>query len=150
MKKIILHSEPITKKGAKLQFQIKLPNTIKAVTGIAITASKTGKVRGSKDGKPPFTEYAGWLQLQIPEKRDAFYSDLVRFSTHKKQPLGTLPQQELGLSVQNAWWFSGTQHRFFNITIPVERTIIEGYFEDHALNGGQQYTLIIYLETSIK
>ena len=79
MKKTLIHTETIKKKGAKVQFQIKLPITVTEVTGLLITATVNER---QKEDRPSAVSYCGWIRLRLPEKRDVFYSELVHFSNH--------------------------------------------------------------------
>lgn len=146
MKKILIHTEDIKKQGAKVQFQIKLPKATKEVTGILITATPT-EIR--KEDRPSPIHYSGWINLRIPDKRDVFYSELVSFSNHIEELKINLPRIGLGIGDQNKWWFNGTKREFFKIRVPIENTLIEGYYEDHSTKEIQTYTLRVYLSTEI-
>lgn len=144
MKKILIHSENIKKKGAKLQFQIKLPSTAKEVTGLLITATRRTELKREQPNLSK--DFCGWIRLRTPDKRDVFYAELVSYSNHIEQQLGQLPQLGLGLADTDGWWFNGTKREFFKIRVPVENTIIEGYYEDHSKQDNELYTLKVYLE----
>ena len=141
--KVLVHLEKIKKKGSKLQFQIKLPRTAKKVIGLLVTANRTGT---AIEGEPRDTKYAGWLRLRIPEKRDVFYADLIPFANAFEELLSRMSRLSIGIADQNEWWFGGTKREFFKVDIPIEDTIIEGYFEDHSLNNGQLYDLKVYVQ----
>ncbi|MCH2216322.1 MAG: hypothetical protein MK086_14240 [Flavobacteriales bacterium] len=144
MGRILVHKEEIRKEGAKLQFQIKLPRTDKKVTGLLITATEKALTNG---GDPNNSKYAGWIRLRIPEKRDVFYAELVKFSNPIEELLSRMSRLEFGLSENNEWWFGGTKREFFKVDVSIEDTIIEGYYEDHSWNENLLYDLKIYIRT---
>jgi len=153
MKKIIIHTEEILKQGAKLQFQIKMPTTTNMVKGILITATELDK--GGKSAfvghVPPtikmFNPVIGWTWLRIPEKRDVFYAEKVKFSNPLKQDLQGIPEQ--GFSGKPQWWIGGTKRSFFNVTVPMEDVMIEGFYVDRSAKNFTDYKIKIYLELEI-
>lgn len=147
MKKILIHKEVIKKKGAKVQFQIKLPITVTDVTGLLITATVNER---QKEDLPTAVSYCGWIRLRLPGKRDVFYSELVHFSNHIEELRTKLPEFGLGITAKKEWWFNGTKREFFNINVPIENTLIEGYYEDHSKKSIKAYTLRVYLEMTVE
>lgn len=146
IQKFLVFKEEIRKKGAKKQFQIKLPRTARKVIGLLITANRVG---GSIEGEPRDSKYAGWLRLRLPEKRDVFFADLVPFNNAIEELLSRMSRLGIGIADQNEWWFGGTKREFLKVDIPIEDSIIEGYFEDHSLNNGQFYDVKVYLQLSM-
>lgn len=142
MNKVIQHSESIQKMGAKRQFQIKLPRTAMTVKGILITAQfeNTTTVLLS-----PYPSYSGWLQLSIPEKRDTFYSELIAFENHKQSQLSSIQKFGLGITEQDERWFNDMPTGFYSIDVPIENTIIDGYYED-LTDVEVPYTLNVYFK----
>ena len=140
MKKILIHSKKINKQGAKIMFQIKIPTDVKQVKGLLIEATRTGLATGITSMQSPF--HCGWITLSIPDKRDVFYSDLVEFTEVQQ-----LVTDQIGIAGENSWWLNGTKRDFFSVSVPIENTIIDGYFEDHTVGIQTPYTLKIYLET---
>ena len=152
MKKIIIHIEEIKKQGAKVQFQIKLPSTAKKVYGILITTNPYSDNAIPPDGEdnPPNeggTSEVGWLTLRIPEKRDVFYAEAIRPSSSYENDFHSIKKQ--GLAQEFEWWFKGTKREFFKVTVPIEDTIIEGFYEDRSTVSTVDYQLKIYLELLI-
>ncbi|MBI3136049.1 MAG: hypothetical protein HYZ14_15335 [Bacteroidetes bacterium] len=145
MHKILIHTEEITANGSKLQLQIKLPETIEKVTGVFAGITRLPGVAGPAD---PADINAGSLWLRIPELRDVFYADRVQELNH------LLPeeaiQELMGQAMQPEWWFSGTRYTFFDVTVPVEDTLIEGFYEDESSFATVHYRLNIYLNLYLK
>ncbi len=154
MRKIIIHTETILLNGTHRQFQIELPSTAKRVTGIL--ASVHPKTEAPL---PPFSHpvpkpdikgvrtEAGQLQLMIPEKRDTFYCENLTFPNHYE--LQFIPVTNPGISQNLSWWVSGTKRQFFKVDVPVETTIIEGYYKDEIQGRITDYTVKICLELTI-
>lgn len=142
MRKILIHTETITKAGVKKMFQITLPKNTSECNGILIEATKTTlPTEIQLNGK---NRNCGWVTLQIPSERDVFFSELVPFSNSELQSYR--PTVSVGIDEQKAWWFSGTKRDFFSVSVPTKSTIIEGYYEDHAIGVNYPYTVRIYLE----
>ncbi len=139
MSQIILHKEVIDKPNKKVVFQIKIPSNVKAVTGVMFGAILKGDT-----GIMPFKRHSGELQLNIPEKRGVFYSESLRIqgmNDYIFEPIG-----QLGLIVSSQWIHKGTKWEFEDIHIPVEHTIIDGFYEDgNPFLNGAYYELNIYL-----
>lgn len=153
MKKITIHTEEIKKQGSKLQFQIKLPSTTKVVKGILITAelldnpNRSSSQLGSSSSTNLMKPVIGWTWLRIPEKRDVFYAEKVRFSNHLINDFHGVPQ--IGFSGKPHWWIGGTKRSFFNVTVPMKDTMIEGFYVDRSDTDFTEYKVNIYLELEI-
>ncbi len=152
MKRYLIHIENIVKQNQKVVFQIKLPSTITQVVGIMITANpnlvRTIPNDGEDNPNPgaAIEGQSGFLQLRIPEKRDAFYAEYVNGSAAEKDLNNNIKKQ--GLGEQNKWWFDGRKRDFFKIGVPIEDTIIDGFYEDLSSSNQVDYKLKIYLEIS--
>jgi len=142
MKKIIVYTEEIKKKGTKLQFQIKLPETVTQVRGILATITRVPDAAQSPIN--PLDINTGSLWLRIAENRDVFFADIPEQSNHINVDLIGL--EKVGQSMLAEWWFSGTEQKFFDITVPVEDLLIEGYYADESRFAAVNYKLRIYLE----
>lgn len=158
MRKIIIHTEEIKKRGAKQQFQIKLPSTTNMVVGILITANPVGNIgRFPQEGEErpipiPIRRETerGWIWMRIPENRDVFYANTLQFPDHLKQDnQGTDGIDQEGLDHQPEWWFSGTKREFFEVTVPIEDTIIEGFYVDRSAESNVDYEVKVYLELEL-
>lgn len=142
MRKILIHSETITKAGTKKMFQIQLPKNTCVCTGILIQATKTTLPTEIQfSGK---NRYCGWVTLQIPSERDVFFSELIPFSNSELQSYR--PTVSVGIDEQKSWWFSGTKKEFFSVSVPTKSRIIDGYYEDHAIGANYPYELKIHIE----
>lgn len=142
MRKIIVHQIAIKKIGQKVQFQIRIPRNAKKVTAINVTNNVTVKSR------LPIS--SGFLFLRIPEYRDVFYAEDVRFysSAHNQ---GTYPERVKMLhTLENgSSWRAGTKEEFFHIEVDVTCTIIEGLYVDYNKVGNRPYTISIYIELEL-
>lgn len=146
MKKIIIHSEEILSLAEKIQFQIKLPLTANCVTGLLATVSPN--VEGIPvEGTRFRPENKGSLWLRIPENRDVFFADDVKEYNHlQKEFHGVILPI---LTARPEWWLSGWKRDFFSIHVPIQDTIIEGYYVDETAPSVISYVLKIYLELDI-
>ena len=142
MRKILIHTEIITKAGIKKMFQIMLPKNTSECNGILIEATKTTLPTDIQlSGK---NRYCGWASLQIPSERDVFFSELIPFCNYELEVYR--PTVSVRIDEQKQWSFSGTKRDFFSVSVPTKSTIIEGYYEDHAIGVNYPYTVRIYLE----
>lgn len=143
MKKIIIHIEEIKSRSEKIQFQIKLPVTSNCVTGVLATVSPNTE-HIPVEGEDPRIENIGSLWLRIPECRDVFFADQVREFNHLQKEFHgiTFPI----LTTQPEWWFSGWKRDFFSINVPIEDTVLEGYYIDETPPAPVSYLLKIYIE----
>lgn len=155
MRKVIIHTVDVTKQGAKIQTQIKLPKTVKRVKRIKATSlgvnSLTITPYPSDPGISaplyvPTIGQAGWLWLRIPEKRDVFYADTIH---HAPLTNPTYEISDAGIDANPTWWFSGTEKAFFRVDVPIEDTLIECYYEDRSTFGPVNYKVNIYLELEL-
>lgn len=138
--RIIVHKETIDKPGKKVVFQIKIPPDVKAITGVMFGVPLRGETGGL-----PFNRHSGELRLSIPDKRGVFFSESLRVAgiTHWfYSRLG-----KIGLIESHQWIHMGTKWEFEDMYVPVEQTIIEGYYEDeNPIIRGAFYDVNIYLK----
>ena len=139
MKRILIHTEIITKSEQKVMFQIKLPKRITAVTGVLIEASLISNFGGT-----PANRHCGQLTLSVPDQRDVFYADDVFFSDQVITNYNAIKVQ--GISADSTWTKRGTKRDFFGVSVPINRTIIEGFYEDQRGRSKQTYKINIYLK----
>lgn len=145
MEKILIHSELISLQNSKVQFQIKLPSNTIEVNGILSSIERI-----PNPANPPLNPLdinAGSLYLRIASRRDVFFSDQITQSS----PVNAIPDRpvNLGLGMQNTWWFNGRKMTFLSLGICPGETIIEGYYEDTSPISPVNYSLKIYLKTRI-
>ncbi len=136
MSKIILHQILIGKSDTKRSFQIRLPNGICKVEGILVSCTI-----GTID------QLAGSLWLRIPEQRDVFYNELVHTNPHEQKSMDW--KTDSILSLQPEKWFSATKQKFFKIDVPIENTIIEGFYKDESQQDFIKYQVSIYLQLKV-
>ncbi|MBL4862069.1 MAG: hypothetical protein JKY09_03510 [Crocinitomicaceae bacterium] len=146
MKKILIYTEHVKKRGAKLQFQIKLPRTCIKVKGILITIHPWSLPKPTKAVRNPSKEL-GSIWLRIPEKRDVFYTQTCEYPNHIIDNYLGIDRQ--GLTGNNEWWTIRTKRAFFKIEVPSEDTLIEGFYVDHSTAHSVDYQVKVYLELEI-
>ncbi len=147
MLKILLHKEPITKQGAKHQFQVKLPETAIEVCGVLVTLNPRQETVLPMGQEGIAIPERGSLWLRIPESRDVFYATIEGFPRHYHPDFYQIP--EPGITGLTDWWFRGRRREFFAVSVPVEDTLIEGYYIDHATEAQTDYDLRVYLKLEI-
>lgn len=162
MKRLWVHSEQIKRQGEKIQFQIKLPSNARRLLSLMVSCSFGNSLIGSNKQKlsviapaenvgdfPPavplaFQKDAGYLWLRLSEKRDVYYTQIVKqnMPSHK-QGLNLVP--ELGIG-QGEYWINGKNESFFDVSADLNPRIIEGFYVDRSKAKEVDYTLKIYLK----
>lgn len=144
MRGYLIHSEEIVRRNGKIQLQIKLPDTIHKITGVlaVIDTKNTFRNMIPRNGINPFQ---GSIWLRIPEKRDVFYAADVKEYHGEVSPFFRKP--EFGFIHSKQSWISGQRPDLFTVDVPLNRTIIEGYYQDESNDQMKGYTLRIYLQT---
>lgn len=146
MKGFIIHSEIVRKRNGKIQFQIKLPTTIKKITGVRSVIDTRNTFRNVR-GFVALDQFKGSVSLWIPQARDVFFAGEVLESNGKVS--GIFRKPEFGFVHSDAFWISGRRPELLSVEVPVNNTLIEGYYEDASSDQMQGYTLRIYLETEL-
>lgn len=144
MKRMIIHSLEV-KPGSKLQFQIKLPSNINGVSGLLVTNPFTSKKLNTAYPLSSDSE-VGWLWLRTTDRRDVFYSEVLRPEFY-----GSFNGlNEFSMSLQSNWVLSGTKRGFFSVNVATTNTIISGFYWDRFKQTGSKvpgsYIIKIYLK----
>lgn len=143
MRKYVIHTIKVRKPRAKKSFQIKLPWTAKQVNGLHISIQPNYQPLMEQLIMDGFIE-VGSIWLRMSGGRDVFFADTLGFPyARKKFDPTILPQGFIG---RDDWWFTGTQTEFMKLTVPVESTLIEGFYEDHHRDSRVDYDVKLYLE----
>ncbi|MCR9171919.1 MAG: hypothetical protein NXI10_05475 [bacterium] len=146
MRKFLIHTIELRKPQAKKSFQVKLPWTAKQVVGLHIDIQPNFHAPMDQLIADGFVE-VGSIWLRLSGNRDVFYADTLGFPyARKKFDPTILPQGFIG---RDDWWLTGTQFSFLKMTVPVESTLIEGYYEDQHENQRVDYNVKLYLELEI-
>ena len=141
MRKVIIHTEQISKPLEKLSFQVKIPKGAIELTRIYVSAIASVATLNTD----PFpNETSGDLVLSIPNKREHFYTESIRVTDTQVDRLSWF--QSFGISAFNDKWIQGTMDNFFGITVEGKNTLIEGFYESRAQ---WNYQLKIYLEFDV-
>lgn len=139
MEKIVVHTIKVGKAQERVQFQIPMPRNLQRLTGILITSTATSNFIRKYN--------AGAVSLWIPERRDVFYSELVRGQAFEHGiasfNLKFNPDRFTGLP-----WLDGTKVEFFPIEAGRECRLMEGYYENLAANDFS-YLVNIYLKLEV-
>lgn len=146
MKKYLVHIEEIQQRGAKVQFQIKLPSTSKKVCRLGMTIDP--RIVPSLPIPSASPQLVGSAWLRVADKRDVFYADSLYYSDSKVFDYSTIPVT--GISAKGDWWFAGTKRSLFSVDVLTENGFIEGYYEDQSFLGAVDYQLKVYLELEMK
>lgn len=117
--------------GEKKHFTVRHPENAECLTGIAITCTRM-RQRPFWEGLLP--DIAGTLALAIPDKGDVFFSESVKA---EKEDFRDLTEIRLRLALRaTRFGMSGTRMEYANLSIPVTQAVMEGYYEDSAVEGG--------------
>ncbi|GAB5419164.1 MAG: hypothetical protein Crog4KO_06720 [Crocinitomicaceae bacterium] len=146
MIKRLVHSVTVLKPGAKLQLRIELPSDIKRITGV-LPLINSRLYTGHTNQPEPRQPFEGSLWLRVTDKRDVFYAENV---TESFKDIGTIARfPKNGFLNNDLTWTLGQRPTPLSIEVPINQTIIEGYFEDTSNNYMKGYTLEIYLNAEL-
>lgn len=139
MKKIVIHSEPVTKPKEKFPFQVKIPQNVTRLTGIHVCAD----FPFSPTNEDFLSDaQSGDLWLSVANAPEFFYTELVRLTDFVSIRLRQIHPQ--GISYFGQQWFQNKEHRSaFNITINQDNEFIEGFYQSSV---NWNHVLKIYLE----
>lgn len=146
MRKFLIHTIEVKKPKAKKSFQVKLPWTAKQVVGLHTAIQPNYHEPMEELSSQGFVE-VGSIWLRLSGNRDVFFADTIEFPFAQNRFDPTIEPQ--GFIGQKEWWFTGTKHSFLKMTVPVESTIIEGFYEDHHQGEQVDYNVKLYLELEI-
>jgi len=123
MHKVLVHTETVNNKAAKLQLQIKLPKDVKCIQSITITTTGFGT-------DPSPKREVGWLWLRLPNHSDVFFAEIVRSNvpeaTLVSSALEFLPQ-EIGFGEA---WIDGKSGTTLAVDVSEDAKILEGFYTD--------------------
>lgn len=120
----------ITKPNQKIRFQIRHPENVYAIIGIAVTCSLglSGKDGDMASGQRAIKNMAGHLTLAIAEKGDVIFTDDVQVDTNNYTDL--IEKRIIGSFFPGFYNWSGTGKVYFETNYLVTESILEGYYED--------------------
>lgn len=113
----------ITKPTQKIRFQIRHPENVYSITGIAVTCSLVSILRGGGGSST-----AGTLTLAIADKGDVVFNEDVKRDNNdyideiEKQINATLFSKELS--------FSGKRLTYFETQFIITEAVLDGFYED--------------------
>jgi len=118
----------VTKQNQKIHFQIRHPENTEAVIGIAVTSNLTPDITDSSGGSTPpdLRNTSGYLMLSIPQKGDEVYSEDVKLD---KNEYSDFIEKAIS-GIQNNISKSKKRHFYFDTFFPVDKAILEGFYED--------------------
>ena len=115
----------ITKPKQKLRFQIKHPENVEAVIGVAVSCTMIKpKVKTARD-------IAGLLSISIPQKGDIVFGEAVRIDDNNY--LEVLEAKTFGSFFNKSFWFAGKKLDYFKTYYKVDEAIMESFYEDISL-----------------
>lgn len=146
---------PIYELGQKIHFTVRHPENAECLTGLAVTCTRM-RQQGFEGSLQP--DYAGTLALAIPEKGDVFYTETVKA---EKPDFRDFAEKKINLPFTTyPFGFSGKRIEYFDTVIPATHALLEGYYEDSAVEGGliiiggdaslALYKLTLYLRYKMK
>ncbi|MDP1800827.1 MAG: hypothetical protein Q8L81_05715 [Bacteroidota bacterium] len=114
----------ITKQLQKINFQIRHPENVFAIIGIAVTCDKIGEFTG--DILPPKGNTAGNISLSIAQKGDVVFSDDVKIDSND---YADIPEKRVyGLQFDIA--SAKKRQLYFKTFYRIDKALLEGFYED--------------------
>lgn len=116
----------ITKQKQKIRFQIRHPENVYAISGIAITSNLTPDDPGFGHIMEDKGNTAGHLALSIPQKGDIVFGEDVMLDNNDYADLPEKMVYGFTLDISQA---KKRQH-YFNTNYKIDKAVLEGYYED--------------------
>ncbi|PHR45475.1 MAG: hypothetical protein COA32_13620 [Fluviicola sp.] len=125
MKRIWVHTVNVSKSGEKIQFQIRLPRTVKKITGVKATANP--QIRLIKKIAPDYPKEAGWLWLRSTGIEDVFFADDVKrpLPLHNQTIINHAPLDDFD---KGSFWTQGKMEEFLPLDLKLDSNIIQGFY----------------------
>lgn len=127
----VVKALPIYEWGKKIHFTLRHPENAECITGIAVTCTRM-RPQGLEGSL--LADVAGTLALAIPAKGDVFYTESVKA---EKADFREFAEKRTGLGFYSyLYGFSGKGIGYFDVSVPITQPILEGYYEDSAIEDG--------------
>lgn len=141
--------------GEKTRFQVRHPENSACLTGIAVSCTRM-RPQGFEGALLP--DVVGTLALAIPEKGDVFFTQSVKA---EQGDFRDFAERKISLDYQSyLFGFSAKGIGYCDVAIPTAKALLEGYYEDHAVEDGiiiiggdpppERYKLTLYLRYQMK
>lgn len=116
----------IYKQAQKIKFQIRHPENVHAIIGIAVTSNMKAPPPGEVRSVIPKGDNVGYIALSIPGKGDIVYGDDVKLDNNEYADLLEQALWELSLPISQA------KHRqfYFETFYKIDKALLEGFYED--------------------
>ena len=143
MERLFIHTISITKPKEKNTFQINLPESAEAITGIFVTADKY-KIFGIPD--PKAERSTGILQLFASDTGEHLYSD------NPKNTFMVPGEQTFGEVFTHKLWSFASNMGMLDTWQTIHTTVLDGFYRDFvgALTDTVNYKVRIYLRLKLK
>lgn len=144
----------VTKQKQKINFQIRHPENVHAVIGIAVTSNLISDPEGIDPTVPPKGNTAGHLAISIPQKGDVVYGDDVKLDNNDYADIPEKTVYGIQFNIASA----KKRQLYFNTFYKIDKAVLEGFYEDTyspELNGGDGlpkaylYKIRIYLRYQV-
>lgn len=130
----------ITKPNQKIRFQIRHPENVYAITGIAVTCTLGAK----RKEKVSTASNAGTLHLAIAAKGDVAFTEDVKVDSNNYSDF--TEGQTFTMSIVKGIASEGRRLSYFETEYKITDAIMEGYYEDNFLT---EYGYAINLEAAL-
>lgn len=147
MIKQIVHIIPVSQRGQKSQFQIKLPLNSKRILSLKVTTNPSQKLVENESTLFPIE--VGWVWLRLSELRDVFYCDSLKLKqpNHHHTFLNHQPIDDFD---KGSFWTQGKQEKWLDLTAELDTNLLEGYYIDRFRKRAEDhYTVRIYLTLEV-
>jgi hypothetical protein len=114
----------ITKPNQKINFQIRHPENMDAIIGIAVTSDKMPDAPAYGVGS--IGNMVGQLSISIPQKGDIVFGDDVMLDNNDYSDLTEKIVYGLTYDISQ----SKKRGLYFETLYPVDKAMLEGYYED--------------------
>lgn len=116
----------VTKQKQKINFQIRHPENVHAVIGIAVTSNLISESAGGGLDFVDKGNTAGYLALCIPQKGDVVFGDDVKVDNNDYADIPEKAVYGLQLNIASA----KERDYYFKTYYKIDKAVLEGFYED--------------------
>lgn len=134
----------VTKQNQKINFQIRHPENVHAVIGIAVTSNLISDPEVMGYDAVSKGNTAGYLALSIPQKGDVVFGEDVKVDINEYADIPERDVYKLSFTIASA----KKRQLYFNTFYKIDKAVLEGFYEDiyspNLFDGGGLPLIYLY------
>lgn len=143
----------VTKQKQKINFQIRHPENVHAVIGIAVTSNLISELVGGGLEVIDKGNTAGYLSLSIPQKGDVVFGEDVKLDNNDYADIPEKTVYGIQFNIASA----KERNQYFDTHYKIDKAVLEGFYEDtyspeltdHGVTKPYLYKIRVYLRYQV-